>query len=320
MVSVLVVAVGVLPAYFAPRSAFGNAADAVRAQHDARGLMVQGLGGLALLLGVYITWRQFQVSREQLQLNLRATTEQLQAAQDQLMIAQQGQITERFTRATDQLGSDQLVVRLGGIYALERIARDSPTDAGTIANILCSYIRQHAPAPHTDGASDTPVDGIDVPHLITRAADVQAALTVLARRAIRHDGQEPLRLLGLDLRRANLSNADLAGADLEGTHLGGAWLPDARLDNADLSNANLREANLAGACIEGVELTGAMLRGAHLEGASLRGAKLDGALFDGAIANQATTWPVGFEPPQAGVIVNSGLSSVWWRPDLGPDS
>jgi hypothetical protein len=33
----------------------------------------------------------------------------------------QGQITERFTRAVDQLGSDSLNVRLGGIYALERV-------------------------------------------------------------------------------------------------------------------------------------------------------------------------------------------------------
>src|SRR3954471_10607316 len=42
----------------------------------------------------------------------------------------QGQITERFTRAIDQLGATddkgnkRLEIRLGGIYALERISRD----------------------------------------------------------------------------------------------------------------------------------------------------------------------------------------------------
>src|SRR3954447_13018885 len=41
-------------------------------------------------------------------------------------LSRAGQITERFTRAIDQLGSTQLDVRLGGIYALERLARDSP--------------------------------------------------------------------------------------------------------------------------------------------------------------------------------------------------
>ncbi|MDF3146454.1 MULTISPECIES: pentapeptide repeat-containing protein [unclassified Streptomyces] len=304
---VLGVALAVLPRLLAPRSSFGNAADAVRAQHEERALILQGLGGLALLLGAYITWRQFQISREQLQLNLRATAQQLQATQDQLTVARQSQITERFTRAMDQLGSDQLVVRLGGIYALERIAKDSPADAGIIAGILCSYLRQHAPAP------DTPTAGSDVPHLVARAPDVQAALTVLVRRAARPDDEEPLRLIGVDLRRADLTKADLAGADLEGAHLNWAWLPDARLDGADLNDADLSEANLAGASLKGVDLAGAVLHGAHLEGASLREAELGGAQLDGAVANEATTWPDGFEPRQAGVNVRRGHSSDWWR-------
>jgi len=43
-----------------------------------------------------------------------------------LETTREGQITERFTRAIDQLGHAHLDVRLGGIYGLERIARDSP--------------------------------------------------------------------------------------------------------------------------------------------------------------------------------------------------
>lgn len=76
-------------------------------------------------------------------------------------------------------------------------------------------------------------------HLQLRAADVQAALTILARGTIRPEGNEPLSLLCVDLRRANLSNARLAGVDLEGTNLSWAWLPHAQLDGADLTNANL---------------------------------------------------------------------------------
>jgi hypothetical protein len=58
----------------------------------------QILGGTALLSGLYFTWRTLHVNRE-------------------------GQITERFTRAIDQLGDQRLEIRLGGIYALERIAK-----------------------------------------------------------------------------------------------------------------------------------------------------------------------------------------------------
>ncbi len=48
----------------------------------------------------------------------------------------QGQITERFTRAVDQLGNEKLDVRLGGIYALERIARDSEDDHPQVMEVL----------------------------------------------------------------------------------------------------------------------------------------------------------------------------------------
>jgi hypothetical protein len=60
--------------------------------------LLQGIGGTVLLLGAYFTYRQ------------------LQTARDQLQIAQEGQITERFSRAIEQLGSDKEDVQLGGIY------------------------------------------------------------------------------------------------------------------------------------------------------------------------------------------------------------
>jgi len=87
-----------------------TAADRAKAINDVRATLLQGIGGAVLLLGVYFTYRQLQTSRE-------------------------GQVTERFTRAIDQLGHTRLDVRLGGIYALERIANDSSDDRPTIAEV-----------------------------------------------------------------------------------------------------------------------------------------------------------------------------------------
>jgi hypothetical protein len=79
-------------------------------RNEAMATFMQAVGALVLFIsagiGVYWTARQVDISRE-------------------------GQITERFTRAVDQLGSDNLDVRLGGIHALGRIAKDSPPDQAT---------------------------------------------------------------------------------------------------------------------------------------------------------------------------------------------
>ena len=96
------------------------------------------VGGMAVLLSLLFTWENLQVTQD----NLRITQEAATRSQD---LTRQGQITERFTRAIDQLGSDKDEVRLGGIYALGRIARDSPPDHWPIMEILTAYVRKRAP-------------------------------------------------------------------------------------------------------------------------------------------------------------------------------
>jgi hypothetical protein len=170
--------------------------EVAKAQNEVRTTLLQGLGGVVLLVGAYFTYRQLANSREQLQ------------------ITQQGQITERFIRAIDQLGHASLDVRLGGIYALERIARDSPADRNTIGEVLTAFIRSHAPwPPRLPGqyVASAPID--EVPELQVRAADVQASLTVLGRGSFgRPEGQgDRLDLHAVDLRHAYLNGMHLEG-------------------------------------------------------------------------------------------------------------
>src|SRR5262249_22024192 len=58
-------------------------------------------------------------------------------------IAEQGQVTDRFGKAIDQLGSGNLDIRLGGIYALERLMHDSSSDEANIIEVLGAYVRDH---------------------------------------------------------------------------------------------------------------------------------------------------------------------------------
>jgi len=245
----LVVVVVVLPPRFAPRDAFATASEAVRAQNEVRTTLMQGLGGAVLLLGAYVTWRQFRHT--------------VQANREQHELDRHGQMTERFTRAIDQLGNEKLEVILGGIYALERIARDSPSDRATIAEVLTAYVRGHAPWPPSrpgQYVAGAPLDAL--PPLHVRAPDLQATMTVLSRGGFT-SADHKLNLSAVDLRKA-----DLGGAKLEGAHLASAHLEGVFLGGANLSEANLAGAHLEGAVIQGANLSKATLIGVHLEGRS----------------------------------------------------
>jgi hypothetical protein len=54
-------------------------------------------------------------------------------------LSREGHLTDRYTKAVEQLGSDKIEVQLGGIYALERLMRDSSTDQPTIVEVLAAY-------------------------------------------------------------------------------------------------------------------------------------------------------------------------------------
>ena len=275
--------------------------DRLRLQNDARATLLQGLAGGVLLLGAYFTWRQVQATRQQ------------------LYLTEQGQLTERFTRAVDQLGSDRLDVRLGGIYALERIARDYPPDRSTIGEVLTAYIRQRSPWPPSQPGQyqpNWPLYGQQgQPELRARALDLQAALTVLGRGPFPKPSDPELRqaarldLHQVDLRRADLIEAHLEGANLREAHLEGAVLRGAQLQaailpQADLEGAFLADAHLEGAVLTAAELTGARLErasfaGAHLEGANLQDAELTNTDLCGAHANDRTIWPSSWNRQRA---------------------
>jgi pentapeptide repeat protein len=194
----------------------------------------------------------------------------LNATRDQIAIAQQGQYTDRYSRAIEQLGQqgpDKLQIRLGGIYALERLAHDSPQDQPTIMEVLTTFVRTST---HPKALEPTGTSCPDTPP----APDIQAALSVIGRRVTVHDGDAIINLNDLCLTRVNLesvnlSKATLNGADLRKAILAGAHLEGTQLVQADLSGAQLWNANLSGSHLESAKLTDANLENSKLVGADL---------------------------------------------------
>ena len=60
--------------------------------------------------------------------------------------ATERRITELYTKAVEQLGNDKAPVRLGGLYALERLAQDNTAQRQTIVDVICAYLRIPFPA------------------------------------------------------------------------------------------------------------------------------------------------------------------------------
>lgn len=193
-------------------------------------------------VGATLIWRYLQ----QLAKIVENSAQTLAAAERTAFFAAQAAETERYGRAMALLGDDKIEVRLGGVYTLERLARESERDHGPIMQVLAAFARERA------GWSEGEV----VPARIS--ADLQAILTVIGRRHAAFDRAET---------RIDLHGTSLARAYLPYAHLEGAFLYESNLDGAMLQGANLR-----GAWCWKSSFAGATLEGAHLEGADLTGA------------------------------------------------
>src|SRR5271166_411168 len=235
----------------------------------------------------------------------RATIDAAQADVRQTLDAtREGQIADRYTKAIEQVGSGTIYVAIGGIYALERIARDSSRDHPTVMEVLSACVRQYRdqwPKPDPDGTT----------HEQSPRPDIQAALTVIGRRDAQHDIQP------IDLTGANLTGADLGGAELSKAYLSGADLISANLVGAKLTGAHLDNAKLTRADLRLADLTEADLSGANLTSAQLDDARLTDARLARATLTQAK-WPIGTPVPAHWRLDTSSGRLEWQGADSGP--
>ena len=201
-----------------------------------------------------------------------------------LATAQEGQLTDRYTKAVEQLASPAVDARLGGVYALQRLAADSPRDRSTIRNVLAAFVRHHdfcSVQPPSEQCT-APIRDMYLARTITPLpTDVGAALTTALSLTAAGDHADFSQTRfprvafgrGAPLQRADFTGVDLVfgafwEADLSGAKLSGSCLTFASLDGANLRDADLSAADLYHARLGGADLTGADLRGADLRNVS----------------------------------------------------
>ena len=272
-------------------------------------------GALALVFAVWrgvLSQRQAKTAERQADTALRQIeTAQLQVetSQSQTEIAQQGLLNERYQRGAEMLGSEVLSVRLGGIYALQRLADEHPEQYHLqIVRLLCAFVRN--PPGEVEGlVSDYDEDGEPILGL---REDVEAAMHVLGRRTeagivlgranesfqlsllnsnLQGGVLQELNLSGAFLYSANLSRTFLGYSDLSHAFFGRSDLSGARLPSTILSTVSFEDANLSNAMFPRAYLYDARFAGANLTGADLRDADLTRAFFNGRGRNGEFVYP-----------------------------
>jgi len=229
--------------------------DLITAENNARLTLAQIIGGLVVLLGLYATFKNVRVAEE-------------------------GKLTERFSKAVELLGSKELALQLGGIYALERIARDSQKDHWTVMEVLTAFVRERTRKTYEWAMENQQEYAAHLSEERTKpSAEVQAALTVIGRRkwTAEEKSHQRLDLNHTFLEGANLESAHLKNAFFDSAILNGANFNRANLDYAFLANAQLAESYLIRATFNKAFLSNTELVYSHLDRAELNGANLSGA-------------------------------------------
>lgn len=242
--------------------------------NEARATVVQAIGGLILLFGLFFTWRSIKATENNLDISQRATAQNLE-------IAQKGLITQRFSTAVELLGNDKIDVRLGGIYSLEHIAKESKEYHWTIMEILTAFVRENAVWKRGKQSKQI-------------RTDIQAVLTVLGRRNKTHEYIGLQRSFSesrsLDLHGTNLQGADLFGADLSYTNLSNVNLTNSKILNTNLTSANLSNSDLSNSEIIDSKLIGATLSGTHFKGSNFYAVKLNTTIQSGHLNTEPTSF------------------------------
>ncbi|MEU3457647.1 pentapeptide repeat-containing protein [Micromonospora sp. NPDC006766] len=219
----------------------------LNAVHNARVLVLSVGGAVVVGIGLLYTARNYR-------------------------LAHRGQMTDRFTKALERLGSSEMYLRVGAVRALEHVMRDSPGHHADTVEVLISFIRdrtrlrsesQSLPAPKASTEPDP---------------DVQAALSALCHRPRRSE-REPLNLSDLDLRGASFRGGDLRYAEFFNSALDGAYFIDAKVTYASFMHASLSRSWFSNADIRRSNFDHSTCSGAYFHKAKARGSSFLAAVI-----------------------------------------
>lgn len=239
----------------------------------------------------------------------------------QTRTAEQGHITDRISKAVEQLGAEKTVktlnhdgetvettvpnieVRIGGLLSLERIAQDSTAydkgrDHVRVMEILCAYVRENSNAQDAKDSlryryevevfGGDYIDGEVTPQqtaqefMDTHKLD-DVSLSEKTTVCAQSRWAQSLPKPRTDIQQA----LDIIGRRDTAKPEDTVKLEKAANYTLDLRGSNLQAADMADgnwshARLQAARMEGANLYGARMQGANLRGARMEGAILSAA--------------------------------------
>ncbi|WP_425089822.1 pentapeptide repeat-containing protein [Stappia sp.] len=281
---------------------------------EGRSAVLRNLGLLVIAFpALYLAWKRTTTASRQADI----ANENKEISNRQQRVAERGLNIDRYQKGAQMLESQELSVRIAGIFGLRDLAMSDPEESYILVqSLLFAFIREkskervlkptEADADKKDRERSTYEDlGPDVKEALSvttilrktvqTATDLEEAAAWCPKlRLAKFSGSV---LNSLDLSDADLEDAYLSGAHFRLTNLSGARLMDANLSHADFSGALLHGARLWRA-----DLTCAYLFLADLSGAELSGANVSGAYLGEVKISESTKlkgiWAWADRPPQ----------------------
>ncbi|MDY0361018.1 MAG: pentapeptide repeat-containing protein [Desulforegulaceae bacterium] len=242
---------------------------------DIADILTKLFATCAVLIAAYIGWQRVEVHRA-------------------------GQITDSFIRANEQLGAvtsegkPQIETRLGGIYALEKIAKENKEEYFCVVfDILTAYVRLNSP-------------NNNLGNIVPLREDILIIIEILKKTDLSFYYERDKRI---NLTSSNLICSNFYGANLKKALFHNSDLREAIFTNARLEGANFTDANLEKASLENARLEKAFFENTNLANTEFRRAKLHSAYMkksrnlryeqiDIASGNQITSLPRNLSQPK----------------------
>jgi uncharacterized protein YjbI with pentapeptide repeats len=230
--------------------------DRLKLVDDARKTLAQILGGLVVLVGLILTYYSYQLNVDKQDLD------------------RERQMTDRFSKAIEHLADEKQSIRLGGLFELERISKDSPKDFSSAMEVISSFIREKSPFQKTtyDEKKENEIIYLNIKYRkyqdlteeeknYVLPEEIKLALKIIGRREIKSEtDHKVLNLRGININKADLSNLEFSDVDFSGSNLYGVNFRESKLLNANLSDSILYNCNFYKGKIFDSEITNSDLR------------------------------------------------------------